>query len=338
VSQDASSAQTGASIFDFDGDGRAEIVYADECFARIYDGETGKILFSSLRPSGTQFEIPVVADVDGDQNTEIVVNFWSGVTCGPDENAAYIDPLHPGQVCETDDDCIPGGACSEGYCRCSSSDDCDAGLTCQPPLTGAGNTCRATHPNKTGDAWSSGVRVLRDRLDRWVSSRPIWNQHAFSDTNVTDDGKLPAMSSWEQNFTDKELNNYRQNAQGLASVADIPDLTGKLDAADLCEVNGDQLVLTGRVCNRGTRAVGSKLPATFYDSAGEVLCVSYTALPVQGNGDCQAVSCQVAVDEVSGEVTMIVNDDGAGQRLTQECTEDNNSDRVNLNRKCVVVK
>jgi hypothetical protein len=27
------------------------------------------------------------------------------------------------------------------------------------------------------------VRVLRDRLDRWASSRSLWNQHAYNITN-----------------------------------------------------------------------------------------------------------------------------------------------------------
>ena len=44
-SQDASSRQTGASVFDFDGDGKAEAVYADECFLRIYSGTNGEVLY-----------------------------------------------------------------------------------------------------------------------------------------------------------------------------------------------------------------------------------------------------------------------------------------------------
>jgi hypothetical protein len=65
--------QTGASVFDFDGDGVAEVVHADQCFMRIYDGPTGKVLFSVPRSSTTQWEYPVIADVDADNHTEIVV-------------------------------------------------------------------------------------------------------------------------------------------------------------------------------------------------------------------------------------------------------------------------
>jgi hypothetical protein len=62
-SQDASSAQTAAAIFDFDGDGRAEAVYADECFLRVYEGDTGTVLYSAYRTSATWYESPLVADV-----------------------------------------------------------------------------------------------------------------------------------------------------------------------------------------------------------------------------------------------------------------------------------
>jgi hypothetical protein len=38
ATQDISSSYTGSSVFDFEGDGKAEVVYADECFSRVYDG------------------------------------------------------------------------------------------------------------------------------------------------------------------------------------------------------------------------------------------------------------------------------------------------------------
>jgi hypothetical protein len=44
--QDLSSNVTGSSIFDFEADGRSEVVYGDECFVRVYDGQSGDVLFS----------------------------------------------------------------------------------------------------------------------------------------------------------------------------------------------------------------------------------------------------------------------------------------------------
>jgi hypothetical protein len=73
TTQDLSSNRTGSSVFDFQGDGSAEVVYGDECFFRIYSGKDGTVLFQTPSSSATIHEYPVIADVDGDNNTEIVV-------------------------------------------------------------------------------------------------------------------------------------------------------------------------------------------------------------------------------------------------------------------------
>lgn len=90
-SKDASSNVTGSSVFDFDYDGKAEAVYADECFLRVYDGSTGAVIYSVARTSGTTYENPVIVDVDGDYHTEIVtsVNDYANLGC------PATDPLYP---------------------------------------------------------------------------------------------------------------------------------------------------------------------------------------------------------------------------------------------------
>jgi hypothetical protein len=90
-SQDNSSSVTGSSIFDFEGDGPAEAIYADECYLRVYRGSTGEVIFSQARSSGTTYENPVVADVDGDYNSELVtsVNDYHSIGC------VSPDPLFP---------------------------------------------------------------------------------------------------------------------------------------------------------------------------------------------------------------------------------------------------
>ncbi len=80
---DCSSAQTGSSVFDFDGDGIAEVVYADEVTLHIYDGVTGNDVWSTCNTSGTLWEFPLVADVDSDGHADLVVasNRYSGLNC-----------------------------------------------------------------------------------------------------------------------------------------------------------------------------------------------------------------------------------------------------------------
>lgn len=70
--KDTSSARTGSSLFDFEGDGRAEVVYSDECFLRVLDGVTGELRFAAPNTTFTATEALIVADVDGDGHAEIV--------------------------------------------------------------------------------------------------------------------------------------------------------------------------------------------------------------------------------------------------------------------------
>src|SRR6185369_5016786 len=69
--QDGTSS-TGSTVFDFEGDGAAEVIYADEVNFRIYRGTDGAIQFQAPMGSKTAQEHAVIADVDGDGNAEVV--------------------------------------------------------------------------------------------------------------------------------------------------------------------------------------------------------------------------------------------------------------------------
>lgn len=71
---DCSSRATGSSVFDFEGDGSAEVVYADENTFRIFRGSDGAILYEdSTHSSNTRVEMPIVVDVDNDGKSEVVI-------------------------------------------------------------------------------------------------------------------------------------------------------------------------------------------------------------------------------------------------------------------------
>jgi hypothetical protein len=203
---------------------------------------------------------------------------------------------------------------------------------------GAGNTCRAYHP--AASRGQTGVRVLKDRLDRWVSSRPLWNQHPYSTTNINDDGTIPKSSAWNQNFRTKGLNNYRANAQGSAKGQVYPDITGRIAGGTVCQYNGSKVTLNATVCNRGRRAVGAALPATFYlgdPDKHQRLCTAYTKGPVP-IGSCLDVSCEIDTPiQTAIAITMVVNDNGDGGRVTVECNYDNNRHGVDVG-KCDIPK
>ena len=73
ANQDCSSRVTGSSVFDFEGDGAAEVIYNDEKYFRIFDGASGTVLFEVENSSHTRLEYPVIVDSDRDGNAEIVI-------------------------------------------------------------------------------------------------------------------------------------------------------------------------------------------------------------------------------------------------------------------------
>lgn len=152
--QDCSSAATGSTLFDFDGDGRVEAVYADEVNLHVYDSATGAERFTTCNTSGTLIEYPLVADVDNDGQADLIVV----------SNAYAFD-------------CVG-----------------------QPGVR------------------TSGVRVFSSMDDDWVVTRRVWNQHAYSVTNIEEDGRIPLAPT--RNWVTPGLNNFRQNKQpGLEFAA-----------------------------------------------------------------------------------------------------------------------
>ncbi len=334
-SQDHSSNITGSSLFDFEGDGVVEAVYADECFVRVYRGTDGAVLYSQWRSSCTWNENPIVADVDGDFSAELVVP--SNQSCGTSPQdmggTAYetsphgnpMDPLFIGLPCKGPDDCI-SQTCDQGYCRCAQDAECPGGgFVCAPApagTPGSGNTCRAEWLGSI-----NGVRVYRDSLDRWVGSRTIWNQHAYAVTNVNEDGSIPQTSAAQLNWRVAGLNNFRQNIQGDLNPHHSPDMTAGQGAFQVhCDSDGN-LTMSVRVCNRGTNPFASGAGVGFFDGdpdqGGTLICSATTGKDLFP-GECEELSCiwpgaTAPVDDPH-DVTVVADYDS--QRT--ECLESNN--------------
>lgn len=198
---DRSSSETGSTVFDFEGDGIAEVIYADECFLWVFDGPTGHVRYAGLTSSFTGTEASIVADVDGDGHAEIVL-----VSNGVDMSATGSWPCNASPW-NTD----------------TSASDANYGHPAWVPPTGA-------------SAWR-GVRVLRDAARTWVGTRPIWNEHSYHVTNVcvpSDGacsggegyGAIPVheTASWTLDW----VNNFRQNVQ-QSGVFDAADATLTLE-------------------------------------------------------------------------------------------------------------
>jgi len=77
---------TGITMFDFNQDGKNELVYRDETQLRIIEGATGITLAAYLIKSGTGLEYPLIADVDRDGEADIIVN---GYLSDPKEHRVF---------------------------------------------------------------------------------------------------------------------------------------------------------------------------------------------------------------------------------------------------------
>ncbi len=74
-----SSGAAGPVLFDFEMDGYPEVLFADEKAIRFFSGLDGTVKFTSMEHSSyTILETPIVADVDGDNQVEIVLGHCSG--------------------------------------------------------------------------------------------------------------------------------------------------------------------------------------------------------------------------------------------------------------------
>ena len=197
-SRDSSSGSTGSTTFDFDGDGRVEVVYNDECFLRVYDGSTGEVLLALPNTTGTLIEAPIVADADGDGRSEIIVSS-------------------------------------------------DQGFPCDEPDPHTGTAPRQTQ----------GVTVIRDGSERWVRSRRIWNQNAYSITNVAEDGSIPAIP--EPNWL--RFNSFRENLQPDGKSHEAPDLTIRGD--EVTRTSCGEVTLKATISNRGAQLISSGIRYTF---------------------------------------------------------------------------
>lgn len=87
--QDCSSLKTGISSFDFNGDKKPEILYGDEEYLRIFEMRNGQlnVVHKIVNPSGTLNEYPVVADIDGNGSSELLVASNNYAV-----NGFYLDP------------------------------------------------------------------------------------------------------------------------------------------------------------------------------------------------------------------------------------------------------
>ncbi|WP_245768742.1 choice-of-anchor A family protein [Stigmatella aurantiaca] len=189
--------------------------------------------------------------------------------------------------------------------------------------------------NYKGHPGVAGIRVYRDRKDGWVNARPIWNQHAYSVTNVNDDGTIPAQPV--TNWLVPGLNTFRSNSQGTGSAH--PFAASDLVASEVgvsCGANAS-VTLSARVSNQGEAAASAGLKVAFFQgnpaSGGTLLGVA-TLPRILAVGDSAIASLRWAPAPGGTAEIFAVADYGTGSGRELECREDNNTASAKVNLAC----
>lgn len=249
---DYSSGFTGSAVFDFEGDGQAEVVFADENDLWVFDGATGSVkLQESRHSSATCSEYPAVADVDGDGHAEIIYS-----------SSAY-----------------------------SGSE--------------------------------RGVTVVGDRDDTWMPAAEIWNQHAYSITNVSDSaGTIPAYpdTNW------LSYNNFRSGDLAAATGGALADAVPvDLDICTL-ECSEGRLYLGLALGNGGLTDLPAGVAVSLYTRNGanwDLLETRTVDSEVESGKHVEGMEFIVDPALVPEALRFVV-DDAGGVGSLAECIEDNN--------------
>ena len=305
------------TIADFDGDGDREIGVAGDERYIVFDPDLPTPSVSWSRPS-EDFTVGSVGstlfDFDADGHSEVVFNdeCWLRILDGATGAELWRTPNTSGTLMEYP---IVVDVDNDGNAELVSVSNATT-LRCDTRPV----------PGHTGP--TSGVRVWRDRLDHWVPTRTIWNEHTYHIDNVQEDGSLPLSEppSWTTH------NSYRLNALTDADAAFYaPDLVALSVGGNggLCP---DRARVYARIENRGSRGVAAGVRVAFYAGTpaapGALLGVAEsTASLLAGAGI--AVEIDLSRPSLDAdhrlEFFAVVDDDGTGAGQHSECREDNNT-------------
>ena len=250
---DYSSGFTGSSVFDFEGDGAAEVVYADENDVWVFDGATGAVKMQESRHSNvTCSEYPTIADIDNDGHAEIIF-------------ASF-------------------------------------------PWSGQGE---------------QGITVIEDADDSWMPATQTWNQHAYSITNINDDGSVPdyPQVNWDT------YNTFRSGDLVAGQNGDFPDFFGIID--DVCaECEDNKLTVYARIGNQGLMDVEGSVDVEVRMVSSNGYKTAYMK-SVEGpfHSGVMSATMELEIDTQGAEIyslELLIDETGTPNGDYIECNEDNN--------------
>lgn len=244
-----------AATGDFDGDGRGDVVHVGGGVLHL-TGTGGVTRWSVVLPGGGSGGPPTVADFDNDGRPEIgVAGATTYTVFDTDGTVLWSQPVQDASSNVTGSSVFDfeGDGASDVvygdeqtlrvYDGATGAvkvqiDDHGSGTLYEYPLIldidadGASEIVLAS--NDYAYAGWTGITVIGDARGTWRPSRGIWNQYAYSISNVADDGSIPAdpVANWTR------WNNFRAGGSLLGTSTALADLSP--GAPEVCTARCDE--------------------------------------------------------------------------------------------------
>jgi hypothetical protein len=243
------------TVADFDGDGAPEIGVAGKYAYTVLDSDGSTLWQAAIIDESSSATGSSVFDFDGDGASEVVF---------ADEVSFYVFDGATGGIVYEATDHSHGTAWEYPVIA-----DVDNDGAAEIVLGSVG---------RTASNWN-GITVIGDQTGSWAPARPVWNQHAYSITNVDSDLGIPATQtpnwlSW---------NNFRAGGTELGPSHWLADLVP--GAPEICDLTCslDEVTLWLPVLNGGLLDTGT-FDVVLVNDAGAEVHVEAISATVAGEG------------------------------------------------------
>ncbi|MCB9777933.1 MAG: VCBS repeat-containing protein [Alphaproteobacteria bacterium] len=290
------------TIGDLDGDGEPEIALASALYYAAYEADGELMWRTTVRDESSHATGSVIFDFEADGAPEVVY---------ADEEALHVFD----------------GATGEVLMR--SEEHTSRTLHDFPPVADvdADGNAEIVVPQGGGHYGEEnfGLYVLGSESGSWQAGQQVWNQHAFSITNVGADMSVPAVP--EPNWPTH--NNFRSGDPTPSSGGKWPDA---VPAARVCTEECDRgtVVIDVSLANQGAATLRRGVPLTLWlekpDGTTVLVEEHFFSGMVEAGAIAPAVRVRLSTaDAEGGTLYLSVDEDASGVGYASECVETNNS-------------
>jgi hypothetical protein len=289
------------TLADMDNDGMVEIGIADADYYAVYEADGTLLWKREITDASSHATGSSVFDFDGNGLSEILYG---------DETALYV---------------FDGGT---GAIRYTDPSHTSRTLHEYPVIADVDGDGRAeivvAHGGDHVPGGAAGLTVFGSANDSWRPARKVWNQHAYSITNIQEDMQVPssAAANWPQ------YNSFRAGTLVNLGHGLLPDAVPLIEGVCMDGCGENQLSVVVRLGNEGTDPLPASTQLTLYakrDGNDLVLHTSALGAPVLPGQTSPGVVIPLNSDQAAGaELRLVADDDGLGSGWILECNEDNN--------------